>query len=193
MSLSSLEVSLIFEKDLMKDSGNGMTHGALGAILIRDLIMGWTNEWERLYEPSRKMTSELGKFFSQNIQTQVSYKEWLTGGEIRDIENLLPGEGAVIRSGLKKDAVYKDPSGEIFRCSAVCPHLGGIVSWNSFEKSWDCPAHGSRFDPYGTVINGPANCNLSLLDTHQDEAAKSKMEQKSTMEGRTEQVRSVQT
>jgi Rieske Fe-S protein len=38
----------------------------------------------------------------------------------------------------------------------VCPHLGAIVTWNDFEHSWDCPAHGSRFAPGGAVLEGPA-------------------------------------
>jgi Rieske Fe-S protein len=66
----------------------------------------------------------------------------------------------VIREGLRKLAVYKDEAGRLHACSAVCPHLGGIVRWNSAEKTWDCPCHGSRFDRYGQVINGPAAAEL---------------------------------
>jgi len=42
--------------------------------------------------------------------------------------------------------------------------LGGIVAWNHSEKTWDCPCHGSRFDKFGTVLNGPANGNLTPVD-----------------------------
>jgi Rieske Fe-S protein len=34
--------------------------------------------------------------------------------------------------------------------------MGCKVHWNSVETSWDCPCHGSRFRPDGTVIEGPA-------------------------------------
>lgn len=58
--------------------------------------------------------------------------------------------------GFFKSAVYRDDAGRLHERSAACPHLGCIVSWNSTERSWDCPCHGSRFDPNGKVLNGPA-------------------------------------
>src|SRR5438874_2191872 len=66
--------------------------------------------------------------------------------------------------GLSKIAAYRDDHGTLHECSAVCPHLGCIVRWNDTEKSWDCPCHGSRFDRFGTVINGPANRDLGGAD-----------------------------
>ena len=53
---------------------------------------------------------------------------------------------------------------EVHERSAVCPHLGCVVGWNFLEKTWDCPCHGSRFDAYGKVFNGPANENLAPAD-----------------------------
>lgn len=44
-----------------------------------------------------------------------------------------------------------------------CSHLGCALKWNSAEKSWDCPCHGSRFDESGRVLDGPANKDISTL------------------------------
>ena len=61
-----------------------------------------------------------------------------------------------LRQGLSKIAAYRNDSGEVVKVSAVCPHLGCHLKWNSFERCWDCPCHGSHFAPDGTVLNGPA-------------------------------------
>ena len=65
---------------------------------------------------------------------------------------------------LDKKEWYKNEEGQIELKSAVCTHLGCIVAWNSVEKSWDCPCHGSRFDCHGMVIEGPAVDNLKPVE-----------------------------
>jgi Rieske Fe-S protein len=62
-------------------------------------------------------------------------------------------------------AVYRDEAGHCHERSASCPHLGAVVSWNQAEKSWDCPAHGSRFDCLGRVLNGPASADLAPAES----------------------------
>lgn len=61
-------------------------------------------------------------------------------------------------------AVYKDENGKVTQFSALCPHLKGVVCWNSAEKSFDCPVHGSRFSKEGVCVMGPAKANLSPVD-----------------------------
>ena len=145
------------------DSGQGLTHGTIGGILITDLIHGRTNPWEELYDPSRKPVRTALEFAKENLNVAAQYTDFVTPGEIRSPEELRPGSGALMRNGKTKIAVYKDEHGAVHEMSAVCPHLQCIVHWNHVEKSWDCPCHGSRFDCRGHVLNGPAISNLNPL------------------------------
>ena len=147
------------------DSGNGMTHGTLGGLIINDLIMGRPNKYTDLYDPSR-ITLRSGVDFLKEVGN-MAYKAgegWIASGDVEDAADLQPGKGAIISKGLEKIAVYRDIDGSIHKCSGVCPHLGGVLKWNDDEKSFDCPLHGSRFTAYGTVINGPAISNLNKVD-----------------------------
>jgi glycine/D-amino acid oxidase-like deaminating enzyme/nitrite reductase/ring-hydroxylating ferredoxin subunit len=143
------------------DSGNGMTHGTIAGILLRDLILGRENEWATLYDPARKTLRAAYEFAKENLNVAAQYGDWVTGGEVASAEEIAAGEGAVIRRGLAKVAVYRDERGALHERSAVCQHLGCIVKWNADEKTWDCPCHGSRYDPFGRVINGPAISDLA--------------------------------
>ncbi|MDB4978357.1 MAG: puuB [Candidatus Peribacteria bacterium] len=145
------------------DSGMGMTHGTIGGMLIRDLILGTENPWADLYDPGRKTIGDLKEFVKENANVAGEYADWLRPGKHDDVP-MKTETGMVVRRGTKRIAVYCDAFGKKNELSAVCPHKGCIVHWNSGEKSWDCPCHGSRFDRYGTVVNGPSSRNLVMIE-----------------------------
>ncbi len=146
------------------DSGNGLTHGTIAGMLLRDLIVGRDNPWDEVYDPGRMHARALPRFARENLNTAAQYADWLRGGEVHSAAEVAPGSGAVIRHGLKPVAVYRDDSGAVAMRSAVCTHLGGVVSWNAAERTWDCPCHGSRFDRFGHVLNGPAIKDLAVVE-----------------------------
>ncbi len=153
------------------DSGNGLTHGTIGGILIRDLILGRDNPWAKLYDPSRIPFRASGMYLHEVGNMIAQYGDWFTVGDLKNINELKPCEGGVISFGLKKTAIYCDENNKLHIYSAVCPHLGGILHWNADEQSFDCPVHGSRFTAYGKVINGPASCDLETLATNKEKPA----------------------
>jgi glycine/D-amino acid oxidase-like deaminating enzyme/nitrite reductase/ring-hydroxylating ferredoxin subunit len=138
------------------DSGNGMTHCTAGAMLVADLIAGRGNPWAEIYDPGRKVTRGVSEFIREQANTLSQYRDWFTGGEVESVHEVGIEQGAILRNGAKKIAVYRDQDGWVHAVSAKCSHLGCIVAWNSAEKSWDCPCHGSRFDLNGEVLHGPA-------------------------------------
>ncbi|MFM9433410.1 glycine/D-amino acid oxidase-like deaminating enzyme/nitrite reductase/ring-hydroxylating ferredoxin subunit [Janthinobacterium sp. CG_23.3] len=138
------------------DSGNGMTHCTIGAMLVSDFIMERDNPWRSIYDPARKVTHGLADFVMEQANTLAQYGEWVTGGEVESVQEIAAGAGAIVRDGARKLAVFRDEQGELRALSAKCTHLGCVVHWNSAERSWDCPCHASRFGTDGAVLHGPA-------------------------------------
>ena len=149
------------------DSGNGMTHATIGAMLVTDMIMGRENPWQSVYDPARKVKHGISEFVVEQADTLSKYGEWVTGGEVDSAAEIPAGEGAVLRDGTRKLAVFRDEQGALHAVSAKCTHLGCVVHWNAAERSWDCPCHGSRFDVDGEVLHGPAATALeaAVLDS----------------------------
>jgi Rieske Fe-S protein len=143
------------------DSGNGMTHGTIAGIILNELVQGRKHQWAKLYDPSRVSLRATPEYLKENLNVAEQYKDYFTTGDVGDVASIKPGEGAVVGRGRGKTAIYRDDRGNIHQYSAICTHLYCVVHWNSTEKTWDCPCHGSRFDPYGKVVNGPAIVALS--------------------------------
>lgn len=138
------------------DSGQGMTHGALAGLLLKDLILTGKNPWQEVYEPSRKTPTGIINYVKENVTLITNFAEYLMPGELDSIDELKPGQGGIVRQGASKIAACRDLEGKLHLNSAVCTHLGCHVHWNSTEQCWDCPCHGSHFAPDGAVLNGPA-------------------------------------
>jgi len=153
------------------DSGMGLTHGAIAGMLLRDLVLARANPWRELYSPSRVPVRAAGEFAREDLNMAAQYADWLTPGDVSSVDEIARDSGAVVRRGLEKLAVFRDTNGTLHECSAACPHLGCIVQWNPGEHTWDCPCHGSRFDAYGRVINGPANRDLASVEGARDKRA----------------------
>ena len=154
------------------DSGQGMTNGVIGSLMISALIVDGHSPWTKAYDPARMITSNVGEFLSENLTALRGFAEYLTIGDIGRVEDLRPGEGALLRSGLKKIAVCRDEQGRLHAHSATCTHMGCVIHWNSVEQCWDCPCHGSQFAPDGIPLNGPAVAPLAELPQgHRLEAA----------------------
>jgi glycine/D-amino acid oxidase-like deaminating enzyme/nitrite reductase/ring-hydroxylating ferredoxin subunit len=146
------------------DSGQGITHGVVAGLLISDLILKGENPWRELYEPSRKTVGAIGDYLAENATAIRSFAEYIAPGEIDSIDRLRPGEGAVVREGFTKIAAFRDEDGTLYKRSAACTHIGCHVHWNSLERCWDCPCHGSHFAVDGTALNGPAVSPLAELE-----------------------------
>jgi Rieske Fe-S protein len=143
------------------DSGNGMTHGTVAALLIPDLIMGKENPWEKTYSPSRGNILAAGKiWFKEFVGGLTAYLKHSDDGKDVRLTDIKKGEAEIIDLDGEKYGAYCDEHNAMHLVSAKCTHLGCTVKWNSDEKSWDCPCHGSRFTPEGKVLNGPANVPL---------------------------------
>jgi glycine/D-amino acid oxidase-like deaminating enzyme/nitrite reductase/ring-hydroxylating ferredoxin subunit len=146
------------------DSGNGMTHGTIGGMIVSDLIQGRENRWADFYSPTRMPLRTPKRFLTEMFNTIKQYGSFINKTDIHELDQLGPGEGAILSKGLRRLAIYKDEQNNVHAFSAVCPHMGCMVQWNAEEKSFDCPCHGSRFTKDGIVINGPATIGLERFE-----------------------------
>jgi glycine/D-amino acid oxidase-like deaminating enzyme/nitrite reductase/ring-hydroxylating ferredoxin subunit len=144
----------------------GMTAGTVAAELIADAILGRENPWSSLYDAKRlDLRASAAKLVKENAAIGFRFfAQRLSRAEKRSPEELANDEGAIVRVGGLKRAVYKDDAGTTHVLSPVCRHLWCYVEWNAAERSWDCPCHGSRYTGEGKVIQGPSVQDLRRID-----------------------------
>jgi glycine/D-amino acid oxidase-like deaminating enzyme/nitrite reductase/ring-hydroxylating ferredoxin subunit len=137
---------------------DGLTWGTVSARLIAAELLGHKAAFADLVKPGRLSLVKGGKNILEGNALVVKQlvKDYLTQRQNEKLSELRAGDSAIVDAEGETFAAYRAPGGELFAVSNVCTHMGCKVHWNSVETTWDCPCHGSRFRPDGTVIEGPA-------------------------------------
>jgi glycine/D-amino acid oxidase-like deaminating enzyme/nitrite reductase/ring-hydroxylating ferredoxin subunit len=135
----------------------GMTNGTAAAMLLSDLILEKQNRFIELYSPSRfQADPSLKKIFTINADVA----KHLIKGKLEfvplDPQLLQNNEGSIVTVNGQRAGGYRDENGELHLVDTTCTHLGCECEWNSGDRTWDCPCHGSRFSYTGEVVTGPA-------------------------------------
>ena len=141
----------------------GLTKATIAARIVTDEIAGRPSPWARLYDSTRiaprasaaSVVSENAHVARRFVLDRVRPRP---GAD--DVGRLARGEGAIVRTSGRHNAVYRDDAGILHVLSARCPHLGCLVGWNEADRTWECPCHGSRFDAEGGLLQGPATEDL---------------------------------
>ncbi len=135
----------------------GLSSATFAARIIADGIAGRPNPWAATFTPNRLSlgsaheVAQLGATFSRDL-----VGDRLLPPTARRAAGVPVGEARVVISGLGKRGVFHAEDGTLHSVSLRCTHLGCLLRFNSAERSWDCPCHGSRFGVDGAVLEGPA-------------------------------------
>jgi glycine/D-amino acid oxidase-like deaminating enzyme/nitrite reductase/ring-hydroxylating ferredoxin subunit len=139
-------------------STDGLTWGTVAAHAIAAELAGGKDPFAERCAPGRFTPVKGAAALAEESATAAKAlaQGWLTRRQHEKLSSLAAGDSAIVEAEGEAFAAYRAPDGELFAVSPVCTHMGCKVRWNSVETSWDCPCHGSRFRPDGTVVEGPA-------------------------------------
>jgi glycine/D-amino acid oxidase-like deaminating enzyme/nitrite reductase/ring-hydroxylating ferredoxin subunit len=145
----------------------GMTNGTAAGLLLADEVGGVENAWAAAFDATRQRST----LTSRDLYREgANVAERFVGDRLSslrppDVGTLGAGEGGIVTCAGEKVAAYRDEAGSLHAVSPVCTHLGCLVAFNTAEKTWDCPCHGSRFTVDGAVLQGPATDDLEQKPT----------------------------
>jgi glycine/D-amino acid oxidase-like deaminating enzyme/nitrite reductase/ring-hydroxylating ferredoxin subunit len=143
-------------------AGNGMTFGTLAGLMARDAALGRRNPWNELFDPGRtKIRGGTWDYLKENKDyPYYLIRDRFAGAQGKSLRELGRGKGKILELKGERVAAWRSEAGKVTLLSPICTHMGCLVDWNEAESTWDCPCHGSRFNPNGDVLSGPAESPL---------------------------------
>ena len=126
----------------------GMTNSNIAAKTISDLILFNDSIYKKLFDPYRKI--KIINFLNLCSNMFQSLFSFLSSHLCkRDYTTIKYING-------KKYGIYIDKNKKEHVVKLTCPHMKCGLHFNSIEKTWDCPCHGSKFSIDGNIIRGPS-------------------------------------
>jgi glycine/D-amino acid oxidase-like deaminating enzyme/nitrite reductase/ring-hydroxylating ferredoxin subunit len=144
----------------------GLTNAVAAALAIASEILGRPVSWSQTL--GRRVTRPSAGIGIVDVNARVGGAAvWSALGALAHGDPAPPGEGCGRRGrqGVVPTGVATT-DGASHAVRALCTHLGGVLTWNDAERSWDCPLHGSRFAADGSVLEGPATRPLPTRPVH---------------------------
>ena len=139
----------------------GMTGGTNAALVLKEMLLTGKSPYEDLFNPKRSGVFSGSNFIEHNMTGIKNYLK----GKLRMIpRETFPGKDEAIVTKLEDGnicGIYQDMEEVYHIVHITCPHVGANLRWNSAEKSWDCPFHGSRFSMDGEILEGPSTHPLN--------------------------------
>jgi hypothetical protein len=146
--------------------GNGITYSQIASQILCDLIVKGKSEYEDIFNPLRiKPVAGFENFIENAADVTVNFIEKLLPvKKLNDLRLLKNGEAKLVKYEGQSIAVYKDENGKIYAVNPSCTHINCAVAWNTSEKIWECPCHGSRFNEEGEMYTAPARKDLQKIN-----------------------------
>ncbi|KQM81956.1 FAD-dependent oxidoreductase [Agromyces sp. Leaf222] len=143
----------------------GMTNAVQCGLTLAADLLGDLPDWARTLRHRFTTPVALGVGIGMNAAVAKHYAVGWGRALVHRLPAQAPVEGAGVigRAGRAPvPTAVSTVDGVTCEVSGICPHLGAVLAWNDAERTWDCPAHASRFSSGGALLEGPAKRDLRV-------------------------------
>lgn len=135
----------------------GNTTSNMAAKILCAYLMDHYSIYAMLTSPQRASFLTI-PFLKENMKTALEFIKSRMKKE--DIDYPLKKHAKRIDLDGHTYGMYRDEQDELYIVDITCPHMGCILEFNTIDKTWDCPCHGSRFSYQGDIVKGPSTHGL---------------------------------
>lgn len=137
----------------------GNTTSNLAGKILTSYLLNQSSPYQSMFSPQRFSSVFSAQFIKENLNVAYEFIK----SKFKDPQEDYPkiNEAKIIQIAEHHYGVYRDENEELFIVDITCPHLGCVCNFNSADKTWDCPCHGSRFSYRGEILKGPATKGLN--------------------------------